>query len=92
MQKNKLKQISTVELAGSLPELKNIEKSKATAIAEWLANFIEQGLNSGKIKSGSLLPSKPDMAFLLGVSVRGRKCLWGFNLKEVALVVGAKAA
>lgn len=69
MQKNKLKQISTVELAGSLPELKNIEKSKATAIAEWLANFIEQGLNSGKIKSGSLLPSKPDMAFLLGVSV-----------------------
>lgn len=69
MRKNKLKQINIIELSENLPDLKNIEVSKAAAIAKWLSSFIEKGLTSGKIKSGYLLPSKPDLAFLLGVSV-----------------------
>ncbi len=69
MQKNKLKQININELTENSPDLKNIEVSKASAIAEWLSNTIEKGLTSGKIKIGSLLPTKPNLAFRLGVSV-----------------------
>ena len=69
MQKNKLKRIKTDEITMALPDLKNTEISKAAAISQWFAEWIEKDLKSGKIKSGNLLPSKPDLAFFLGVSV-----------------------
>ncbi len=68
MQKKTLKQIQISDITLKLPDLKNSETSKAAAISKWLTDWIEQDLKSGKISAGDLIPSKPDLAFHLGVS------------------------
>lgn len=68
-QKAELKQIKIDDISIDLPDLKNIEESKAIAIAKWLMSWIDKDLANGKIFTGNLLPSKPDLAFRLGVSI-----------------------
>lgn len=65
-QKSNLKQIKISDINSELPDLKNITEPKATVIAKWLINSID---NNENFKSNLLLPSKPDLAYLLGVSI-----------------------
>ena len=65
-QKSELKKLSINEISANLPELKNISESKAVAIGKWLISEIE---NCKYIKANSLLPTKPELAYLLGVSI-----------------------
>ena len=65
-QKSKLQQIKTTDINIELPQLKNIKESKAVAIAKWLINWIDNDTN---IKPNLRLPSKPDLAYFLGVSI-----------------------
>lgn len=65
-QKSELKKLSINEISANLPELKNISESKAVAIGKWLISEIE---NCKYIKVNSLLPTKPELAYLLGVSI-----------------------
>ncbi len=65
-QKSKLKQIEISEINKELPDLKNITEPKAVVIAKWLMGRIDNDTN---IKPNTLLPSKPDLAYLLGVSI-----------------------
>lgn len=65
-QKADLKQIKTSDITIALPDLKNTKESKATAIGKWLMNWID---NDKNVKTGYLLPSKPDLAYFLGVSI-----------------------
>ena len=51
------------------PDLKNITCTKANAVAEWMMNWIDKSLASGKIKIGYLLPTKQEFAYFLGVSI-----------------------
>lgn len=69
MKKNELKQISINEITKNLPDLKNTEETKAVIISKWIMQWIDEDLNSEKISAGNLLPNKPDLAFLLGVSI-----------------------
>ena len=64
-EKSNLEQINVNDINGELPNLKNIKESKTVAIGKWLTNVIE---NNKKVKPNSLLPSKPSLAYLLGVS------------------------
>lgn len=68
-QKSNLKQIKVSNIGIDLPDLKNISESKAIAIANWMMNWIKTDLANGNIQVNDLLPSKPDMAYLLGVSI-----------------------
>ena len=65
-QKSSLKQIKVSDIEIDLPDLKNISESKAIAIAKWMINWIDSDVN---VKPNFLLPSKPDLAYLLGVSI-----------------------
>lgn len=65
-QKSKLKQIKISDINKELPDLKNINESKAIVIAKWLMERID---NDANIKPNYLLPSKPELAYLLGVSI-----------------------
>ena len=65
-QKSSLKQIKVSDIEIDLPDLKNISESKAIAIAKWMMNWIDSDVN---VKPNFLLPSKPDLAYLLGVSI-----------------------
>lgn len=65
-QKSKLKQIKISEINFTLPDLKNIEESKAIAIAKWLMHWID---SDKSVKPNTLLPSKPELAYMLGVSI-----------------------
>ena len=65
-QKSDLKQIKVSEINFTLPDLKNITESKAVAIAKWLMHWID---SDKTVKPNTLLPSKPDLAYLLGVSI-----------------------
>lgn len=65
-QKSDLKQIKVSEINFTLPDLKNITESKAVAIAKWLMHWIDIDKT---VKPNTLLPSKPDLAYLLGVSI-----------------------
>ena len=64
-EKSNLEQINVNDINGELPNLKNIKESKAVVIGKWLTNVIN---NNKNIKPNSLLPSKPSLAYLLGVS------------------------
>lgn len=64
--KSKLHQIKTEDINKNLPNLKEAKESKAVVIGKWLMNTIE---NNGKIKPNFLLPTKPDLAYMLGVSI-----------------------
>lgn len=66
MQKSELKKIKISDLSSCLPDLKNCPESKSSAIAKWLMHLID---NNDSITPNSLLPAKPDLAYLLGVSI-----------------------
>lgn len=68
-QKSDLVQIKTSDINFPLPDLKNINESKAVVIAKWLIDWIKHDIESGKIQVNNLLPSKPSLAYFLGVSV-----------------------
>lgn len=68
-QKSDLMQIKTSDIDFELPDLKNINESKAIVIAKWLIDWIKHDLACGKIQVNNLLPSKPSLAYFLGVSV-----------------------
>jgi len=68
-QKSELKQIKIEDIKAEKPDLKNIYESKAIAIGKWMIEWIDKDLESGKIQSNTLLPSKPDFAYYLGVSI-----------------------
>ncbi len=65
-QKSELEQIKVSDINSSLPDLKNIKESKAITIGKWLTNVIQ---TNKAVKPNTLLPSKPDLAYLLGVSI-----------------------
>ncbi len=67
--KNALVQTSIEDFITQLPELKNIQESKASVIGKWLIGQIEELLNTQKIQIGQLIPSKADFAYRLGVSI-----------------------
>lgn len=65
-QKSNLEQIKVSDINASLPDLKNIKESKAVTIGKWLTNVIK---TNKAVKPNTLLPTKPDLAYLLGVSI-----------------------
>ncbi len=65
-QKSKLQKIKINDINFELPDLKNIEESKSVAIAKWMMNWID---NDKNIKPNYLLPNKPELAYMLGVSI-----------------------
>lgn len=65
-QKSNLEQLKINDINDSLPDLKNIKESKAVTIGKWLTNVIK---TNKAIKPNVLLPTKPDLAYLLGVSI-----------------------
>ncbi len=67
--KSELQQIDISDIKMELPNLKNLDESKANAIAKWLAVWIKTDLKSGKIKVNNILPSKAEFAYKLGVSI-----------------------
>lgn len=64
--KSELKQLEISEINKKLPDLKHISEPKSMVIAKWIMDRIDSDLN---IKPKSLLPSKADLAYLLGVSI-----------------------
>lgn len=64
--KSDLEQIKVNDINSNLPDLKNTKESKAITIGKWLTNVISTNKN---IKPNTLLPTKPDLAYLLGVSI-----------------------
>lgn len=67
--KSDLKQIKISDITYPTPDLKNITISKASAIGNWLGEWISNGLAAGSLEQNSLLPSKADFAYFLGVSI-----------------------
>ena len=64
--KSSLRQIEINDINEQLPDLKNIKESKAVTIGKWLTNVID---TNKRVKPHSLLPAKPDLAYMLGVSI-----------------------
>lgn len=64
-----LKQMKVEEITKPVPDLKNRFESKSKVIAKWLMELITESIKSGQVDEKTLLPSKPDMAYLLGVSI-----------------------
>jgi len=64
--KSTLNQVEIEDINIGLPDLKNTKESKAITIGKWLTNVID---NNKSVKPNTLLPSKPDLAYLLGVSI-----------------------
>ncbi len=67
-QKSNYKKTDITDFKVTLPDLKNTSDSKPMAIAKWLKQTINNNIKSGNFKFGSLLPSKADFAYILGVS------------------------
>ena len=65
--KNELDRISIEYFKVDLPNLKNVNKTET--IINWLIERIDNGLKKCQIKTGSLLPSKSEFAYALGVSL-----------------------
>ena len=65
-QKSELHKLKTEDISIALPELKNINQSKSIAIANWLIKLID---TDKSFQPNCLLPSKPELAYLLGVSI-----------------------
>ena len=68
-QKAGLVQIKTSDIEFELPELKNINESKAIVIAKRLIDWIKHDLKCGRVSVNNLLPSKASLAYFLGVSI-----------------------
>ena len=67
-QNYKSRQISVSEMAPHIHSFK-IGENKVNKLAEWLANWIQVSLKSGKIQPYDFLPAKGDLAFHIGVSL-----------------------
>lgn len=65
-QKKELDRIKISDISLGLPDLKNCTGPKAVAVGKWLINLIE---NDSCVKPQCLLPTKPELAYLLGVSI-----------------------
>ena len=68
-QKSMLTKLSINMITCELPNLKDTEDSKSVTIGKWLAQWIESNLANGSIQVDNVLPSKPEFAYLLGVSI-----------------------
>ena len=69
LRKSELRVIRTSDISADLPNLKEINESKSVAIGKWLSDWIKNDLRTGKISEDSLLPTKAEFAYMLGVSV-----------------------
>ena len=67
--KSDLKKIRISDITYPLPDLKSCSVSKAMAVANWLTAWLDNDLKCGKIQLNNLMPHKPDLAYLLGVSI-----------------------
>ena len=68
-QKSELRTTVLSELNLTAPDLRNINEAKSVVIAKWMMEWIDNGLKSGDLSAGSLLPVKSELAYFLGVSV-----------------------
>lgn len=68
-QKSKLIKLKISELHWELPDLKNIDCAKSIAIGNWMASCIKKDLDNNLIAVNNILPSKPEFAYMLGVSI-----------------------
>ena len=67
--KSELRHLKISDIKASLPDLKNLYEAKSVAVGKWLMGVIKQGLKDGSMKFNDILPSKPEFAYLLGVSI-----------------------
>ncbi len=65
--KNELPRVDINNLKASLPDLKNSNKTQAILV--WLIDWIDNSIKSKKIISDTLLPTKAEFAYALGVSL-----------------------
>ncbi len=65
-QKGNLHKIKVSDINFPLPELKVHKESKAVTLGKWFIKWIE---NDENVKPNYLLPSKPELAYMLGVSI-----------------------
>ncbi len=56
-------------LPDRLPDFRNSSKTKDNILAEWLINWIENGLRENRIKINQLLPQKNVIAAKIGISI-----------------------
>lgn len=67
--KSDLRRIEINEISGKQPDLKTSKATKDNLIANWLINWIDGSLASGKIEKNNLLPKKNSLAKFFGVSI-----------------------
>ena len=65
--KNELPRVDINNLKASLPDLKNSNKTQAILV--WLIDWIDNSIKYKKIISDTLLPTKAEFAYALGVSL-----------------------
>ena len=63
--KSELRQLGINDISQELPNLKDIKESKAIVIGKWIMSWIDKN----NISPNTLMPSKPELAYLLGVSI-----------------------
>ncbi len=63
--KSELRQLGINDISQELPNLKDIKESKAIVIGKWIMSWIDEN----NISPNTLMPSKPELAYLLGVSI-----------------------
>jgi len=69
IEKASLSRISVSLLPKKLPDLKDKSRTKDSIIANWLKDWITEGLSSKKIVVGNLLPKKEEISVYTNVSV-----------------------
>lgn len=67
--KKELERISINNMPVSTPDFDNANGTKDNLVAEWLCQFIDNGLANGTIEAGNLLPTKKELSAHLGVSI-----------------------
>lgn len=69
LQKSSLKQLKISDMNIEKPDLKGINTTKANAVYQWLKSWILAFKDSKNFNHNILLPTKPELAYFLGVSV-----------------------
>jgi len=69
IEKSTLRRIEISELPKKLPDFKNSTLTKDNALAQWMQEWISNGLKEGKLQKNDLLPKKADLANFFGVSI-----------------------
>ena len=64
-----LRRIEINDLPSKLPDFKTSSATKDNILADWLTNWIESDLKSGKIRKNDLLPRKAALASYIGISI-----------------------